>query len=284
MVVCVECGDFVNSLYTEYGHENICLTQCNTCKKFADKYVEFDKILIFIDMMLHKPSVYRHLLLNRKDGNDNKSVIEDRINANNDNNKKSCDNPNGNFEYDWKSRFPLPKEILKLGLLLILFDVYTKWSKAERVNGYILMPFLPTYSFYIVICMAELLLFHITVFLFCKWILSEGKVESKKQSRLEKSDNEIEIEKRCNLIPLALTIAGFGKLLHVFMVIWNYEELYYSWIVNAFVMTSQAEAISILFKWKYYKSYLILGIALTLKYIFQRLIGIINPDLPVNFL
>lgn len=35
------------------------------CNQFADKYIEHDFIIIFIDMLLHKPQVYRHLLFNR---------------------------------------------------------------------------------------------------------------------------------------------------------------------------------------------------------------------------
>lgn len=35
------------------------------CRKIADPFVEFEAVLLFIDMMLHKVSVYRHLLINR---------------------------------------------------------------------------------------------------------------------------------------------------------------------------------------------------------------------------
>lgn len=31
----------------------------------ADKYVEHDFVIIFVDMILHKKPVYRHLLFNR---------------------------------------------------------------------------------------------------------------------------------------------------------------------------------------------------------------------------
>ncbi|KAJ3088668.1 hypothetical protein HK102_008226 [Quaeritorhiza haematococci] len=35
------------------------------CTRFADKYVECDRVVVFLDMVLHKPQVYRHLLFNR---------------------------------------------------------------------------------------------------------------------------------------------------------------------------------------------------------------------------
>ncbi|CAG8553589.1 10451_t:CDS:2 [Diversispora eburnea] len=65
MPICVECGAPVTNLYTEYSKGNIHLTHCEKCKKFADKYIEHDFVIIFIDMLLHKPQVYRHLLFNR---------------------------------------------------------------------------------------------------------------------------------------------------------------------------------------------------------------------------
>ncbi|KAJ1928582.1 hypothetical protein IWQ60_001915 [Tieghemiomyces parasiticus] len=100
MPTCIECGSSVSSLYTEYSKGNIRLTQCAECHQFADRYVEHDAVLIFIDMMLHKPQVYRHLLFNRQifqEGETSASTI-------------------------------------KLTILLILFDVYIKWFRFEKMD------------------------------------------------------------------------------------------------------------------------------------------------------
>ena len=35
-----------------------------SCQKVVDKYIEFDHMVIFLDALLHKPQVYRHLLFN----------------------------------------------------------------------------------------------------------------------------------------------------------------------------------------------------------------------------
>ncbi|KAJ2006447.1 sterol homeostasis protein, partial [Coemansia thaxteri] len=86
------------SLYTEYGVGHIRLTQCEYCKSFADKYVEHDVVIVFIDMLLHKPQVYRHLLVNK-------------------------------LEF----RQPLiEKNVAKLGILLVLFNVYIDWFRLEE--------------------------------------------------------------------------------------------------------------------------------------------------------
>lgn len=63
--ICVHCGSWADSLYTSYGQNNIALNVCKRCNMFIDPYIEHDFILIFIDLILHKPAIYRHLIYNR---------------------------------------------------------------------------------------------------------------------------------------------------------------------------------------------------------------------------
>jgi len=37
----------------------------SSCHQYADKYVEHEAVLIFLDLLLLRKSVYRHLLFNR---------------------------------------------------------------------------------------------------------------------------------------------------------------------------------------------------------------------------
>jgi len=65
----VQCGArSTDPLYKEYGKRshsgNIRLTRCNVCDARLDKYLEYDSVLITIDLILHKIEVYRHLLFN----------------------------------------------------------------------------------------------------------------------------------------------------------------------------------------------------------------------------
>ncbi|KAJ1650178.1 sterol homeostasis protein [Dispira simplex] len=101
MPTCIECDAAVPSLYTEYSKGNIRLTQCSRCHHFADRYVEHDAVLIFIDMMLHKPQVYRHLLFNTPNFHNQRGVTAG---------------------------------VLNLAILLILFDVYIKWFRLEKMT------------------------------------------------------------------------------------------------------------------------------------------------------
>ncbi|KAG8629974.1 hypothetical protein KVT40_001593 [Elsinoe batatas] len=108
MPICIECGYKIATLYTTYSKaddrtlgKGVRLTQCPRCKRFADKYVEHDYVVIFIDLVLIKPQVYRHLLFNRIGHED------------------------GRFD----------PSIIRLGTLLLLFDVYLTWARIEKATS-----------------------------------------------------------------------------------------------------------------------------------------------------
>ncbi len=65
--VCIECDHGVEELYIEFGgKENLKLVRCNNCGEVADKYIEYELILVILDIILHRKQAYRHLLRNRK--------------------------------------------------------------------------------------------------------------------------------------------------------------------------------------------------------------------------
>ena len=66
MTICVECGHDVKALYREFSKGNIRLAHCEFCGELADKYVELDAHIVFIDLVLHRVQAYRHVLYNRQ--------------------------------------------------------------------------------------------------------------------------------------------------------------------------------------------------------------------------
>jgi lipid intermediate transporter len=67
MPICITCSTPVKHLYTTYSKaddsslgKGVRLTQCPHCKRFADKYVEHDFVVLFIDLVLIKPQVSAH--------------------------------------------------------------------------------------------------------------------------------------------------------------------------------------------------------------------------------
>lgn len=65
MFVCIECSSEVENLYTEYSGHNVKLSRCPSCSAVCDKYIEYDAILVFLDVVLHRKEAYRHYLWNR---------------------------------------------------------------------------------------------------------------------------------------------------------------------------------------------------------------------------
>ncbi|OLL24621.1 Protein arv1 [Neolecta irregularis DAH-3] len=120
---------------------NADMTQPN-CKLFADKYVEHDYVVLFIDIVLFKPQVYRHLLFNRL------RIKDD--------------------EFDPRIR--------KLAILLVLFDVYLTWHRFEMMEPFLTpRPVLSQYLYLLFLCVCEMTSLHYTIRLLAKWLLGWSK-------------------------------------------------------------------------------------------------------------
>ena len=69
MFVCVNCGHRSKHLLRLYGSSiesgHVRLAVCKACKKDVDKYLEYEGVLLAIDLVLHRTGAFRHLLLNR---------------------------------------------------------------------------------------------------------------------------------------------------------------------------------------------------------------------------
>ncbi|KAL1638168.1 hypothetical protein SLS58_008908 [Diplodia intermedia] len=143
MPICIECRYPLRTLYTTYSKaddralgKGVRLTQCPRCKRFGDKYVEHDFVVLFIDLVLIKPQ----------------------------------------------------PSIIRLGILLLLFDVYLTWARIEKAapqpfstdnpllsQGTIAeplsvlstQPLVLQYIFFLGLCTAQTLAFHLPIRLLC---------------------------------------------------------------------------------------------------------------------
>ncbi|KJH50884.1 Arv1-like family protein [Dictyocaulus viviparus] len=55
--MCVNCMEPATTLYQSYS-------EGNRCNEVVDKYVEYDTMLVVIDLIIHNISAYRHLIYN----------------------------------------------------------------------------------------------------------------------------------------------------------------------------------------------------------------------------
>lgn len=62
--ICIHCGNRVRELYKKYSLSVIKMRNCEHCHEIADKYIEFEPIIIAIDLALLSRPAYRHVLFN----------------------------------------------------------------------------------------------------------------------------------------------------------------------------------------------------------------------------
>ncbi|MCP9262217.1 hypothetical protein DINM_004543 [Dirofilaria immitis] len=62
--VCINCYQPSSSLFLKYSDNGIRLTPCSNCGKAVDAYIEYDTVLVIIDLMLQYIEAYRHFLMN----------------------------------------------------------------------------------------------------------------------------------------------------------------------------------------------------------------------------
>lgn len=63
---CVHCGSEVERLYKSYGPGTISLMKCDACGAIADPYVEYDWVLVYLELALLKLAMFRHVLCNEE--------------------------------------------------------------------------------------------------------------------------------------------------------------------------------------------------------------------------
>jgi hypothetical protein len=61
---CVNCGHRMKELTVTYSPSTQKLAECDNCKEIADKLIEFEVIVIIIDLILLSTQAQRHILFN----------------------------------------------------------------------------------------------------------------------------------------------------------------------------------------------------------------------------
>ncbi|TFK27840.1 hypothetical protein FA15DRAFT_685719 [Coprinopsis marcescibilis] len=114
MPICTKCTTGAPYVYTTYESEhNLRLEECRNCKTNVDPFVEADHLTLFIDLILLKRGVSRHLLFNR--GSEPRRLGGEL--------KK----PLKPVQVARERRLKRWWLLLKLGTGLILLDAYIRW-------------------------------------------------------------------------------------------------------------------------------------------------------------
>ncbi|KAK4237296.1 Arv1-like family-domain-containing protein [Achaetomium macrosporum] len=221
MPICIECRHPVKTLWREGGGDksgghNIRLTVCKNCGRFCDKYVEHDFVVLFIDLVLIKPQVYRHLLHN--------TLMKDED--------------------------EFAPSIIRLGILLLLFDVYLTWARIERQSApdadspgidnsnfgrLAQQPIVFQYMFFLLLCTLSTIAFHGSI----------RFLTSSRYSPLALLDI-LPRYPRPNSVSTALLVSSSTKLFPILMVIWEYDVPAAARSLGWAVVANNVEALKIL--------------------------------------
>ncbi|KAH7120940.1 Arv1-like family-domain-containing protein [Dendryphion nanum] len=256
MLICIECRAPVKSRYTEYSKaddrslgKGVRLTQCSHCKRFADKYVEHDFVVLFIDLVLIKPQVYRHLLFNRLGRDDDK----------------------------------FDRSVVRLGILLLLFDVYLTWARIEKLslpqdstnphsspqsaqgntNAAILQaqPLILQYFFFLLLVLGSTLAFHLPIRLLCS--LSPNRIPS----TFWRNTYSLLVPYYPHPTPLstALLVSSCTKLFPILLIIWDYDLPSSATAVSWAVIVNNIAALEILMDCGYVRAAILVGVGAGLR-------------------
>ncbi|KAF1828522.1 Arv1-domain-containing protein [Decorospora gaudefroyi] len=281
MPICISCRTPVRTLYTTYSKaddrslgKGVRLTQCPVCKKFADKYVEHDFVVLFIDLVLIKPEVYRHLLFNRLEGDGGKEKGLDR--ESNDQLKQKNKNQ---------------RSILRLGILLLLFDVYLTWARIEKLPLPPTSPFHPSssrtpspplltphtnakalqsqplgtqYLFFLALVSLCTLAFHLPIRLLCSLDIAPAtRPTPASPSPLTRTlwRHAIPYFPHPTRISTALLVSSCTKLFPILLIVWDYDLPSSATAVSWAVIVNNVAALEILMDCGYVRAGTLVGVA-----------------------
>ncbi|SCW04112.1 LAFE_0H06194g1_1 [Lachancea fermentati] len=235
-MICINCCYPVDSLYVVYSSNHIRLTDCPRCKKVVDRYVEFDNVLLFIDLLLLKSGAYRHLVYNSLE-----STLEKYPSK-----TKSTQLPRtfgdevaGTIS-DFREWFVKFDQLNRVWVLIFAFEVYLTWVSEERkyqtyshyypadldllMSKILSGDALSQYFYFAVYCILDLMLLHnLTQYLLVNW-----------------TDWGRNIKYAKYVVSYTILLSYGAKIFPILMLIWPYDTLLSTsiikWVANLYII------------------------------------------------
>lgn len=209
-MICIECTAFTEVLYVEYGAGHIELAECKNCGSIVDPYVEFDNILLFIDLLLLKQGSYRHIVYN---------VLQEELRA-------ATPYVEAQSLLDWSAhyrnvcywiqRYGWP---CRVWTVMLAFEVYLTWVTAEYRHAHnqasntienLVFNWSPLhqYVYFLVYCVVDMIALQLLLRVF----LIHGFWREKPQYAQ-------------SIISYAILLSFGVKIFPILMLIWPYDNL-----------------------------------------------------------
>ncbi|KAI0314303.1 Arv1-like family-domain-containing protein [Amylostereum chailletii] len=225
MPLCIHCTQPVPYLYTIYqSARNVRLEQCPSCHAFADPYVEHDRLIVLLDLILLKRGVYRHLLFNRGSPPRRVGAKKSEEESKRDEGLPEGRKDDAGRETD-KARWVLT---LRVGAAIVLVDGFIRWSELRsRVaaqGGHAWSQDAPeAFARVLLGCLVETFAFHVGITFSSVFVLTVlGWLSTRKNMSFKSTPSNIRQSLKYSHIPLCLFYSSFTKFfLLLLLSIWD---------------------------------------------------------------
>lgn len=244
-MICVECTNpDIKCLYSKFKNQYIKLIVCSECGNLADKYIEFDNVLLFLDVLLLKPQAYRHVAYN---------LVEQGIFGQSE----------GEEDASLTQTVPQYRQLARYFVLSILFEVYLKWANEEKNEHHSLLMDIVLeqsntwqYLFFISLLLVERVTLCLLLCVMYRNFLLWGKKPNTNLPEQFQKSYYI-----CVLI-VAILMSLIVKCLPIMMLIWPYDNASVaSTVVDVVGVFNTIEALKIITNSSYLSSITIVAIS-----------------------
>lgn len=211
-MICIECHRPVEKLYGKLKKGHIKTEKCVACGNTIDKYVEFDLVILSVDLLLFHSQAYAHLIHNYVVDNDFYLCKDGR-------------------PRHFKVGYAVTQygKIMRTCLLFLLFEIYLNWAYEEKTNfeeSFVLSlsSVFQQYGFFF----AKTLLEFLITFSLIQWCLLRYLHLPAYQTIAFESNGEKRIyvypaSHTRMLIIAAISFSNIIRLFPIIMLIWPYE-------------------------------------------------------------
>lgn len=247
-MICTECSYTpIKSLYIQYQVDCIKLVLCPRCGKVADKYIEYDNVILFIDTLLLKKPAYMHLAYNN---------VESHLLGCAESDDSSSPSP-----------FRQYRHMYRWFVMFTLFHVYLTWAYEEK------QPFHPPiiscvitqaphvqYLVSVFQLVLEQAAIHLTLQLGLRWVLHWGN------SPNQNLPPHLQSGYYSTVLSKTIMVSQSIKLFPILMLIWPYDNTtILAPLINFIGFVNTIEALKIITGYRYYLIFSIMLLALLMQ-------------------
>lgn len=261
-MICIECGySNIDCLYSKYKSDYIKLSVCPECNKIADKYIEYDSVILFLDILLLKRRAYKHLAYN---------LTEMEMEIGSSTNFHINDNTNFKFFHTYR-------KLMKLIFMILSFEVYLTWANEEKllihsqlINLIFNQSVVYQYLFFIIKSSLENLILNLSLQLILRLGYKWGQGPQKINGNIR--DKEL-FGYKTSVLLVTTMVSGSIRLFPILMFIWPYDNISITKpLINLIAFINIVEALRVVTSLGYVELILSLAFSIVIRNIVSKLL------------